>query len=208
MSSTIAEALSDLLEEQLLEEVRSEHEKGVPALEIVESLQEGMRLVGERFERREYYLSEMIMASVVFKEALDILGEEFAATGEARYGSFVIGTIHGDVHDIGKNIVASVLSCNGFKVVDLGVEVPAEKFIEAIKEHHPRVIGISSLLTTAFDNIKQAISEIEDAGLRGEVKVIVGGGPMTMAVSEYVGADGYGRDAQEAVGLAQSLAGR
>lgn len=207
MSEIIVEALSELREDELLEAVRTEHDKGVPALDIVGQLQKGMRVIGDRFERQEYFLSEMIMASEIFKEAVAILGEEFAAAGDAKYGTFVIGTIFGDIHDIGKDIVASTLSCNGFKVVDLGVEVPAEKWIAAIKEQKPRVIGISSLLTTAFDNIKKAIKEIDEAGLRSKVKILVGGGPMTQEVCDYVGADGYGKDVQAAIGLAQSMAG-
>src|ERR1035437_8526221 len=165
MSQTLINAMADLDESVVLKEVKALKDQGVPALEIIHMLQAGMNIVGKRFETKEYYLSELIMSAEVFKEASTILGDDLDTGGGNTQGTFVLGTIYGDIHDIGKNIVKTVMSCNGIKVVDLGVDVPTAKFIEAIKEHKPLVVGISCLLTTAFDGMKECISAIEAHGL-------------------------------------------
>ena len=128
---------------------------------------------------------------------------DISGTDASYIGTFVLGTIYGDIHDIGKNIVATVLKCNGFNVIDLGVDVPIEKFIEAIKEYKPSIVGFSCLLTTAFDNIKTAIAALEEAGLRNGVKILIGGGPVDQSVCDYVKADAVCRSAQEAIVVAK-----
>ena len=205
MSLKLVEALSNLKEDEVLAEVTALREGRVPFLDIIQPLQEGMRLVGDRFQTGQYFLSELIMASYIFKKAVDILGESFDDLRLPNCGTFLLGTIFGDVHDIGKNIVATVLRCNGFKVVDLGVNVPIRKFIEAIEEHQPDILGISCLLTTVFDNMKAAIKAIEDAGLRSNLKILIGGGPVNQTTCHYVGADAFGTNAQEAVELSQKI---
>lgn len=198
MSKKLAEAMADLDEDVVLEEVKALKDQGVNPLEIIESLQEGMEIVGKRFEEKEYFLSELIMSAEVFNEASELLGGAESA-GESKYGKFVIGTIYDDIHDIGKNIVTTIMKSNGFEVIDLGVDVPTANFIEAIKQHNPKVIAISCLLTTCFDNVKECIQAITDAGLRDSVKIIVGGGPVDEATGKYVKADIVCKNAQNTV---------
>lgn len=207
MSQTLINAMADLDESVVLKEVNALKDQGVPALEIIQMLQAGMNIVGKRFETKEYYLSELIMSAEVFKEASTILGEDLDAGGGNTQGTFVLGTIYGDIHDIGKNIVKTVMSCNGIKVVDLGVDVPTAKFIEAIKEHKPQVVGISCLLTTAFDGMKECISAIEAHGLRKDLKILIGGGPCDQTTADYVGADAYCKSAQDSVEYTKHLMG-
>lgn len=136
-----------------------------------------------------------------------MLGSSFGIDGSAPNSIFVIGTIYGDIHDIGKNIVTTVMACNGFKVIDLGVDVPTEKYLEAIKQYQPAAIGISCLLTTAFDNMKECIGSIEAAGLRDKVKILIGGGPVDEATCKYVKADAVCKNAQETVDLTKKYMG-
>jgi len=204
MASDLVKRLGALDEDGVLAGVKELLEKGVPKLDIIQELQEGMQEVGQKYEAKEYFLSELIMSAEIFNEAIAALGE-ISASEQAGLGNFVLGTIYGDIHDIGKNIVATVLKCNGFNVIDLGVDVPAAKFIEAIKEHKPKVIGFSCLLTTAFDNIKTAIEEIDKAGLRQDIKILIGGGPVDQSVCDYVKADAVCKSAQEAVAVAQKF---
>ncbi len=205
MTHKLVDALSSLQEDEVLAEVRALKERNVPILEIVQLLQEGMSLVGKRFEEGEYFLSELIMSSSIFNQAMESLGESFDDQGLPKHGTFVIGTIFGDVHDIGKNIVANILRCNGFRVIDLGVNVPIQTFVKAIRDQKPDLLGISCLLTTGFDHMKSAIKAIEDAGLRKDLKILIGGGPVNQATCNYVRADGFGTNAQEAVELSQKM---
>jgi methanogenic corrinoid protein MtbC1 len=166
-----------------------------------------MEIVGQKFESKEYYLSELIMSADIFKSATDILGDAFKPDESSLLGTVVIGTVKDDVHDIGKNIVATVLGCNGFRVIDLGVDVPHEQFIAAIKEHHPQIVGLSCLLTVAFDSMRDTIAAIEAAGLRQDVKILIGGGPTDEKVREHVKADAVCRSAQEAVEACKKIVG-
>ena len=172
--SVLAGALVDLKKEKVMAEIMAMKEAGTPPLVIVAELQEGMRQVGERFEAGEYYLSELIMSAMIFKEAMDdlehLLGPESTAT---ERGVFVIGTVEGDIHHIGKNIVSTVLGCHGFKVVDLGENVTAERFAEAVQAHNPLFVGLSCLLTTAFDAMKSTIETLESEGLRDGLAVLM-----------------------------------
>jgi dimethylamine corrinoid protein len=207
LSRTLAMALADLDEGTVLTEVKQRLDAGVPALKLFEELQKGMETVGERYEAKEYYLSELIMAADVFKSASAILGDEIQpGTGETL-GTMVLGTVFEDIHDIGKNIVAVVLSCNGIKVIDLGVNVPVAQFVEAVREHKPQLVGLSCLLTTAYDNMKATVEALEAAGLRGGVKVLVGGGPVDRGTCEYAKADAVCKNAQEAVDTAKKMLG-
>lgn len=198
MSKKLVEAMADLDEDVVLAEVKALKAQGTPALDIIASLQEGMEIVGNRFEKKEYFLSELIMSAEVFNEASEIIGG-MGETGKSKNGIFVIGTIYDDIHDIGKNIVTTVMRSNGFEVIDLGVDIPTDKFIEAVKQYKPKVVGISCLLTTCFDNVKECIKAIGDAGLRESTKVLVGGGPVDDAAGEYMGADIVCKNAQQTV---------
>jgi methylmalonyl-CoA mutase cobalamin-binding domain/chain len=197
-------ALVEMREDDALAQVRAAKEAGTPAIEVIGALQDGMRTIGDKYEAGEYYLSELIMSAEIFKRALAELGLDQAAADTDAKATVVLGTVHTDIHDIGKNIVASVLSANGFRVVDLGVDVPAERFVAAVKEHDAQVVGLSCLLTTAFDAMKATIQAFEAAGLREAVSIFIGGGPVTAHLATQLGADGAGVSAQEAVILAQA----
>ena len=203
MTDTLTSALVEMREDDVLAQVRAAKEAGTPPTEIIAALQDGMRTIGDKYEAGEYFLSELIMSAEIFKRALAELGLDQAAADTGTRGTVVLGTVHTDIHDIGKNIVASVLSANGFKVVDLGVDVPAEKFIAAVKENDAQLVGLSCLLTTAFEAMKSTIAAFADAGLRDKVSIIIGGGPVTPELAAQLGADGAGISAQEAVSLAQ-----
>ncbi|HWQ77286.1 MAG TPA: cobalamin-dependent protein [Anaerovoracaceae bacterium] len=206
MSSKLTLAMAELDEDTVLSEIKNLQISNVPTLDIIADLQEGMGIVGKKFEEKEYYLSELMMAAEIFEQVSSLLGED-VASGPSKYGSFVLGTIYEDIHDIGKNIVGTIMRSNGFDVVDLGVDVPAEKYIAAIKENKPKVIGISCLLTTCFDNIKRCIKEIEDAGLREDLKIIIGGGPIDEATGRYVNADIVCKDVQQTVDYCKKIMG-
>jgi dimethylamine corrinoid protein len=199
MNQKLVNAMADLDEDLVLAEVKAAKEAGKDSLDIIADLQEGMSIVGKRFEEKEYFLSELIMSAEIFNEASKLLGQDSAASASSKYGTFIMGTIYDDIHDIGKNIVTTVMRSNGFNVVDLGVDVPTAKYIEAIKEHNAKAIGISCLLTTCFDNVKECIQAIEDAGLRDQVKILIGGGPVDEATGKYVKADHVCKNAQQTV---------
>ena len=204
MSDKLSSALVEMREDDVLTQVRVAKEAGTPATEVIAALQDAMRTIGDKYETGEYFLSELIFSAEIFKRALAELGLDQAAADTDAKATFVLGTVHTDIHDIGKNIVASVLSANGFKVIDLGVDVPAEKFIAAVKENDARLVGLSCLLTTAFDAMKSTIEAFDNAGLRDMVSIFIGGGPVTAHLAEQLGADGADISAQEAVNLAQA----
>ena len=168
---------------------------------LIPSLEE----VGARFERGDYFVPEMLIAARAMQGALDILRPLLALTGAKPIGTFVMGTVKGDVHDIGKNLVNIMLEGAGFTVYDLGVNVPPEKFVEQIVEHEPDIVGFSAFLTTTMPMFKANINAIEKAGLRDKVIVMVGGAPVTQQYADAVGADGYAADASTAVRLAKEL---
>jgi dimethylamine corrinoid protein len=198
MSNKLVEAMAELNEDLVIAEVKDLINRNIPVLEIIGYLQEGIVIVGKRFQEKIYFMSELIISGEIFKEVSEILGGTIPS-GTSKYGVFVIGTIYGDIHDVGKNIVNTFMSSNDFEVVDLGVDVPIEKFIEAIKHYKPKVVGISCLLTNCFDNLKECIQAIEDAGLRKEVKILIGGGVVDEDTCKYVGADTVCKTAQQTV---------
>jgi dimethylamine corrinoid protein len=199
VSQRLVDAMADLQEDVVLEEVRALKAKGVPPADIINAVQQGMAIVGRRFEEKEYYLSELIMSAEIFNAVRPLL--DFSAAGPGRHGRVVIGTIYQDVHDIGKNIVSTVLASHGFDVVDIGVNVPAERFVDAVRAHKPRVLGISCLLTTCFANVRDCIAAVEAAGLRDGLTIVVGGGPVDETAGRFMGADAVCRDAVAAVAL-------
>ncbi len=208
MKSNLTPALGELNEEKVLQSVLLLKEKGTAPLDIITQLQAGMEIVGRKFEEQELYLSELIYAAKIFKKSIDILGDIAKTEEAAHYGTIVIGTAHEDIHDIGKDLVVNLMSCNGFKVYDLGVDVPAAKFIEAINTYKPQFLGISCLLTTIFQNMHATIEEIDKAGLRQDgMKILIGGAPVDERVRKFVGADYYCESAQSAVDLCKRLVG-
>jgi 5-methyltetrahydrofolate--homocysteine methyltransferase len=163
--------------------------------------------VGKRFECNEYFVPELLIAARAMKTALALLTPKLAAQGAKAAGRVVIGTVQGDLHDIGKNLVASMLEGGGFEVIDLGVDVPAQKFVEAAKEQEGTIIAMSALLTTTMTQMKSVVQALRDAGLRDRVRVIIGGAPITQQYADEIGADGYSDNASAAVGLARKLVG-
>ncbi|MDX6545481.1 MAG: hypothetical protein QOG02_1255 [Gaiellales bacterium] len=168
---------------------------------LIPSLEE----VGARFERGDFFVPEMLIAARAMQGALDILRPLLAETGAKPIGTFVMGTVKGDVHDIGKNLVNIMLEGAGFTVHDLGVNVAPEKFVEQVQEHEPDIVGFSAFLTTTMPMFKANINALEKSGLRDKVIVMVGGAPVTQAYADAVGADGYAADASTAVRLAKAL---
>lgn len=207
-TSTLTQALADLDEAAVGSMVDEALAAGKEPLALLNELQAGMELVGKRFEQEEYYLSELVFAAEIFKNATAPLGDSLKSIDMEAVGTIVIGTVKNDIHDFGKDIVATVLSSNGIKVVDLGVNVEYQAFVDAIREHKPEFVGMSCLLTTVFEDMKGTVAAIEAAGLRDQVKILIGGGPTDPSVAEYVGADLHCGNAQAAVEATKNLLGR
>jgi len=167
----------------------------------------GMNEVGVRFKRGDMFVPEVLMSADAMQAGLQILRPELVASGAKLIGKILIGTVKGDLHDIGKNLVGMMCEGAGFEVIDLGFNIEPEKFIEAIKEHQPNIVGMSALLTTTMRAMGQTIKAIEEAGLRDQVKVMVGGAPVDAAFAERISADGYGSNAPAGVDLAKQLVG-
>jgi corrinoid protein of di/trimethylamine methyltransferase len=180
-----------------------------PLVMINEGLVPGMDIAGDKFARGEYFLPHLLMAGKAMQMAMELLEPELIARDEQveRLGTVVIGTVHGDIHEIGKSLVATMLSANGFEVHDLGVDVPAEKFIEKVKETGANVLGLSALLTTTMVVQREIIEGLIEADLRSQVKVLVGGAPVSRDWAEEIGADGYAEDALDAVQVAKYVLG-
>ena len=170
-----------------------------------EALIPAMAEVGRLFEAQEYYVPEMLISAKAMQGGLSLLKPLLAALGTQAGPQVAFGTVKGDLHDIGKNLVIMMLEGGGFEVVDLGIDVPAQKFIEAIRDHRPHVVGMSALLTTTMTEMKNIIQAIEWAGLRNQVKTIVGGAPLTEKFAKEIGSDGYAPDAASAVDVVKSL---
>jgi 5-methyltetrahydrofolate--homocysteine methyltransferase len=176
-----------------------------PETLLFEALIPSLEEVGARFERGDFFVPEMLIAGKAMSGALDILRPLLADTGVETVGTFVMGTVKGDVHDIGKNLVNIMLEGAGFQVIDLGVQVAPEKFVKAVEEHQPDIVGFSAFLTTTMPMFKANINALEKAGLRDKVIVMVGGAPVTQEYADAVGADGYAADASTAVRRAKDL---
>lgn len=206
MTYIVAEALKDLKEKEVLALVERAISAGGDVKGIVEELRRGMTSVGERFGCGDYFLSEVVYAAEIFKEAMEIVKPRLIAGGQyPNLGKIVIGTAWKDIHDIGKNIVSSYLASTGFEVHDLGVDVPPGRFIDEIHAKEAQILGISCLLTLAFDPMKETIKSLAERGLRDKIKVIIGGGPVDERVRQYVGADYCARDAFEAARICKEI---
>jgi len=172
---------------------------------LFEALIPSLEEVGARFERGDYFVPEMLIAGKAMSGALNVLRPLLAETGAETVGTFLMGTVKGDVHDIGKNLVNIMLEGAGFKVIDIGVQVAPEKFVAAINDHQPDILGMSAFLTTTMPMFKVNIHEITKAGLRDKVIIMVGGAPVTQEYADAVGADGFAADASTAVRVAKDL---
>ena len=208
MSGELAKLLADLKEPEVLSFIEKSLKQGVDAMELLGQAQEGMKIVGDRFASEEYFLPELIYSGEILKQIVEILKPNLKE-GEktSQQEKVIIGTVAGDIHDIGKNLVAFMLDVNGFEVIDLGIDVPAQKFVETIKETGCKVVGLSGFLSLVFQTMKDTVDAISEAGLRDKVKIMIGGGQIDAKVREFTGADAYGNDAMEAVKLAQGWIG-
>ena len=181
---------------------------GAEAGEVLDSMSVVMDEVGGKFQRNENYVPEMLVAAKTMQRGVGVLKPLLGGDSLGKYGKFIIGTVAGDLHDIGKNLVAMMVEAAGFEVIDLGVDVPADKFVEAVKANPDcRVVGLSALLTTTMDAMRDSVKALIDAGLKAQVKIMVGGAPITQAFADEIGADAYTTDAASAAEKAKELAG-
>ncbi|MCC6224654.1 MAG: cobalamin-dependent protein [Thermoleophilia bacterium] len=206
MREELTAAIADIREDDALELARRMLDGGGNPREILEACREGMSEVGKRYEDKDYFLPELIVAGDMLKSIAELVKPLLQGDGAAAstLGTIVIGTVEGDIHDVGKDIVAFMLDSNNFEVIDLGVDVPASKFIEEIETRNPEIVAMSGFLTLAFDQMRETVAAIDEAGLRDRVKIMIGGAPMDDTVTKYIGADAYGPDASAAVTLAKS----
>jgi len=208
MSGKLANLLSDLKEPEALQFVEKALADGGDPAALLEDAREGMAVVGQRFAKEEYFIPDLIFSGEILKGIVKMLEPHLKKGKEQkRLGKVIVGTVAGDIHDIGKDLVVFMLDVSGFEVLDLGIDVPAQKFVDAIKESGSKIVGLSGFLTLAFDSMKDTINAIQKAGLRDKVKIMIGGGQIDEQVRRFTGADAYGRDAMAAVQLAKDWIG-
>ncbi len=208
MAKDLVNALADLKEQEVIKIVANRLSAKEDPLRILEDARKAMEIVGQRFASSEYFIPDLVYSGEILRAVTEMVRPKLSKAGEIkRVGKVVFGTVAGDIHDIGKDIVVFMLDVNGFEVHDLGVDVPAQKFVEKIKETGAPIVGLSGFLTLAFDSMKQTMDAIKAAGLRDKVKVMIGGGQITEEVRKYTGADAYGKDAMDGVTLARKWAG-
>jgi methanogenic corrinoid protein MtbC1 len=200
----LARAIAELKEDEALEVTAKSLERGSNPMDILTAARGGMVTVGERFSKGEYFIPELVFAGEILKRITDMVRPGMSGKVETkRLGKVVIGTVAGDIHDIGLNIVDFMLDSNGFEVYNLGVDVQPAKFVGKIKETGAEILGLSGFLTPAFDAMKETVAALKSAGLRHNVKVMVGGGQVDEQIKTYTGADAFGKDATEAVFFAR-----
>ena len=208
MSGGLKEAVIELREDDALRIADEQLKGGIDPLEVVTACREAMDVIGQRFADGEAFIPELIMAGEIMQGITAKLKPylKAEAAGE-KLGTVVICTVQGDIHDIGKDIVVTMLDIAGFNVIDLGVDVPVAKVVETVRESKAQVLGLSGLLTVAFDSMKATVAAIDAAGLRGDVKIMIGGAPVNEEVRAFAGADGWAKDAVGAVDLAKTWVG-
>jgi methanogenic corrinoid protein MtbC1 len=208
MSEELVGLLADLKESEALAFVEKALEEGTDALELLEKAKEGMNIVGQRFADSDYFIPDLVFSGEILKRIVALLEPHLKKRGEfKRLGKVIMGTVKGDIHDIGKDLVVFMLDVSGFEVTDLGIDVPVQRFVEAVRETGSKVVGLSGFLTLAFDSMKATVEAIQGAGLRDDVKIMIGGGQIDEQVRRFTGADAYGKDAMEAVALARRWIG-
>jgi len=208
MAGNLVNALADLKEQEALKIVKDRLGAGEEPLKILDDAKKGMEIVGKRFADSQYFIPDLVYSGEILTEITELVKPKLAKAVETkRLGKVVFGTVAGDIHDIGKNIVVFMLDVNGFDVYDLGVDVPAKKFVDKIKETGAPIVGLSGFLTLSYDSMKQTVDAVKAAGLRDKVKVMIGGGQITEEIRKYTDADAYGKDAMAGVSLAKKWAG-
>ncbi len=206
MSQELIDAIVEIREDDALALTNQLLEGGTPPLDLLEACKGAMDIIGARYEKGEAFIPELMMAGEMMTAISDIIKPHMAGEGGVKKkGTIVFGTVEGDIHDIAKDIVVFMLDINGFEVIDLGVDVPPAKFVEAAKESDASMVGLSGFLTLAFDPMKDTVAALKAAGLN--VKTMIGGGQIDEQIREYTGADAWGRDAMAAVALANEWVG-
>ena len=204
----IADALIAGKRDDVQAKVQAAVDEGAkPEAILNDGLVAGMAVIGKRFKNNEVYVPEVLISARAMHAGMEIIEPLLAAAGVKRPGKVVIGTVKGDLHDIGKNLVGMMLEGAGFKVVDAGIDVEADKFVDAARENNAKVVGVSALLTTTMTNMKAVVDAIKASDIAGKTKVMIGGAPVTQAFCDEIGADGYAPDAASASDLAQQLVG-
>ena len=204
MAKDLTNLLADLKEDEVIAIVRERLGKNEDPMKILNEASRGMEIVGKRFADSKYFIPDLVYSGEILKKINEQVKPKLSGGGEVKkVGKVIMGTVAGDIHDIGKDIVVFMLDVSGFEVYDLGIDVPVQKFVDAIKETDAPVVGMSGFLTLAFDSMKQTVDAIKGAGLREKVKVMIGGGQITDEVVKYTGADGFGKDAMAGVTLAR-----
>ena len=202
----LVEAITDMREEDAVRLAQEELNTGTPPLEVLDQCREAMSVIGQRFEAGDCFVPELILAGEILREISDVVKPKMTQAADMKkIGRVVIGTVEGDIHDIGKDIVTFMLDVNGFDVKDLGVDVPAAKFVAAVREFQPQVVGLSGFLTLAYDPMRNTVKAMRDAGFTG--RIMIGGGQIDEQIRQYTGADAYGKDAMAAVTLAKGWVG-
>lgn len=203
----LVKLLADLEEEAVLEHVRRRVADGDDPLKIIEECNAGMRQVGERYEQRQYFLSGLIMAGEIFREVVEIVQPVIVnRTPRQSSGRVLLGTVQGDIHDIGKDMVGMLLTCHGFTVIDLGVDVPPDEFVQQVSRHKPDIVGLSGVLTASFEMMRETVSRLRSMQQGGpSFPIIIGGGVIDDQICRYVGADYWVADAMSGVHLCRKL---
>ena len=209
MQSNLVEALVELDEDEALRIIQDRLQEGESGLVILQEAMTAMQLVGDRYEKQEYFLPELIYSGEILKKVFSAihLEKQTIEGNVSAKGKIVIGTVAGDIHDIGKDIVVNILRANGFEVTDLGVDVPPQKFVDEIGRIKPGMVGLSGLLTIAYEGFKQTVDAISNAGLRNNIKIVIGGPAVDEHLKSYSGADAYCRDVMCGVALARKWLG-
>lgn len=200
----ITKALGELDEDKLFELIKeylSDNPTEDNAVKVVAYCQEGTKIVGDLYQKGEYFVGDLIFAGELLSEVIDIIKPIIRVEGEGFIGKILLGTVHGDLHDIGKNIFGNMAEAAGFKVYDIGIDQQVETFIQKVKEINPDIVGMSGVLTLAINAMKETVDALEEAGLRDKLKIIVGGNPVTEEAAEYIGADAFSVNAFEGVNI-------
>jgi methanogenic corrinoid protein MtbC1 len=204
MAKDLVKTLADLKEKEALKIVEDRLKAGEDPLKILDDARKAVEIVGKRFSDCEYFIPDLVYSGEILKNITEMVKPKITkAAATKRVGKVIVGTVAGDIHDIGKDIVVFMLDVNGFEVTDLGIDVPVQKFVDAIKNTGSTVVGLSGFLTLAFQSMKDTVDAIKNAGLRDKVKIMIGGGQIDEQVKSFTGADAYGKDAMEAVKLAK-----
>jgi 5-methyltetrahydrofolate--homocysteine methyltransferase len=208
MAADLAMLLADLKEDEAIQLTKERLARGEDPLKILEDSRTGMEIVGKRFASGEYFIPDLIYSGEILKQISEIAKPGLSGeNNQKKAGKFLLATVAGDIHDIGKDIVGFMMDISGFEVIDLGIDVPKERIVAAIQENHPQIVGLSGFLTLAFDSMKETIDAIKAAGLRDNVKIMSGGGQIDEEVKKYTGADAYRPDTVAAVALAKEWIG-